>query len=293
MPEIFPFVSPLLTLGDINSSQEEMSYITRMRNVIKFQIETSDDYKRLSDDYKRLSDATFKHRILCLNSMTLTLTTCLNYTLSNVVKSHVLVHNFIPFLRWRAIIIDDDGFRPGLNPFQRREQITWRTGNLSTDRFLVTSFSAYTLTEFVTWFSFSLTHSQILTLDTLDNIKRDFPAIIVNSKHHIWRRVYGDNYTLFSCSEYDITSYVKEQMHRNKLVNVFETIMKREFSGPFNLFKILESIASPYYYELPHQNQEEYDAFEVENDWCCRRNGSNYVIISFACELKKAAKNIT
>ncbi|GFS86496.1 uncharacterized protein NPIL_94461 [Nephila pilipes] len=286
MPEIFPFVSPLLTLGDINSSQEEMSYITRMRNVIKFQIETG-------EDYERLRGCCFKQRILCLNSISSTLSTCLNYTLSNVVKSHVLVHNFIPFRRWRTMFIDDDGFRAGQNPFKRREQITWRTGNVSTDRFLVTYFSTYTLFEFITWSSSLRTHSQILTFDTLDNIRIACQAIIVNSKYHTWRRVFGDNYTLFSCSEDDITSYVKEQKHRNKLVNVFETIMKREFSGPFNLFKTLESIASPYYYELPHQNQEEYDAFEVENDWCLRRNGSNYVTFSFACGLEKAAKNIT
>ncbi|GFS87213.1 uncharacterized protein NPIL_597831 [Nephila pilipes] len=182
MPEIFPFVSPLLTLGDINSSQEEMSYITRMRNVIKFQIEKS-------DDYEHLRDASLKHKIICLISISFTLETCLSYTLVNVVKSHVLVHNIKPFRQ-------------------------------------------------------------------------------------------------------DIAAYIKEKTNSNKSVNVFKKIMKRELGDSISEYKVLESIASPYYYELPHQNEEEYATFRAENDWCLGRNSLLYVVYSFECGLEKAMKHL-
>ncbi|GFS86494.1 uncharacterized protein NPIL_94471 [Nephila pilipes] len=286
MPEIFPFVSPLLTLGDINSSQEEMSYITRMRNVIKFQIEKI-------DDYEHLRVASFKHKIICLISISFTLETCLSYTLVNVVKSHVLVHNIIPFRNWRIIIIDDDGFREGQNPFRHLEQRVWRAGNMSTDLFLATFFANFLRIYFsYTWCSPLKFPSTIFTANTLDSIEIAEPAINVNSKHHTWRRIYADNYSLFSCSGQDIAAYIKEKTNSNKSVNVFKKIMKRELGDSISEYKVLESIASPYYYELPHQNEEEYAIFRAENDWCLGRNGLLYVVYSFECGLENAMKHL-
>ncbi|GFS66450.1 uncharacterized protein NPIL_458521 [Nephila pilipes] len=286
MPEIFPFVSPLLTLGDINSSQEEMSYITRMRNVIKFQIETS-------DDYECLKYAPFKHQIICLNSISLILETCLSYTLINIVKSHVLVHNIIPFRNWSTIIFDDDGFREGQNPFQRLEQRVWRNVIVTTDRFLATSFAYFSRLYFSNVWSNPLEfQSPIFTANMLDSTEIADPAITVNSKLHTWRRIYANNYSLFSCSGQDIDAYIKEKTNSNKSVSVLKKIMKRELGDSISEYKVLESIASPYYYELPHQDEEEYAIFRAENDWCLGRNGLLYVVFSFECALEKAMKHI-
>ncbi|GFT10393.1 uncharacterized protein NPIL_204751, partial [Nephila pilipes] len=272
-------VSPLLTLESINSSQEEMSYITGMRNIIEFQIGTSEDYEHFRVNV-------FTQRILCLKSIGPTLEICLSHTLSSVVKSHILVHNFIPFRQWSIICIDDDGFEVGLIPVQRRG---WRTRGASTDRFLVATFDDCACFISVGG-GYDCMNEQILTSNTLDSIEIRVPALNVNSVHHTWRRLYGNNNTLFSCSETDIAAYVKEQTDKTKPVKIFKKIMKREEGESFNQFKVLESIALPYYFELPHQNEQEYSLFTANHSWCS--SNPLYVIIIFQNRLNIAMKNL-
>ncbi|GFS89456.1 uncharacterized protein NPIL_458611 [Nephila pilipes] len=282
MNRIFPFVSPLLTLESINNSQEEMLYITRMRNVIKFQIETSDDYELLRIGY-------FRHKILCLRTITSTLKTCLSHTLSNIVKSHVLVHNVEPFLQWWTISIEDDGFPDRKYAIQSGIRV-WKTVGSSKDGFLVATITncafIYVVNTRYNW-----ADAQLFTSTTLDSIRISAPANDVNSINHTWRRVYDSNCTLFSCSENDIAAFVKEQMtRRTKPVNILKQVMKRAEEGSFNEYQILKVIASPYYYELPHQNEQEYFLFTTDNSWSFVN--PLYVIFTFESRLNFGMKNI-
>ncbi|GFT76132.1 uncharacterized protein NPIL_24931 [Nephila pilipes] len=96
------YIARQLTLRKINSSPNEMAYITRMRNAIKFQIASEED----CNCFKK----PFKHLILYKWNEITELKICLDHALSKVVKSYVLLHNSEPFHQWRTITIDNDGF---------------------------------------------------------------------------------------------------------------------------------------------------------------------------------------
>ncbi|GFT20470.1 uncharacterized protein NPIL_243691 [Nephila pilipes] len=97
-----PIIARQLTLRKINYSPNEMAYITRMRNAIKFQIASEEDCNCFKNP--------FTHMILYKRNEITELRICLDYALSKVVKSHVLLHNSEPFHQWRTITIDNDGF---------------------------------------------------------------------------------------------------------------------------------------------------------------------------------------
>ncbi|GFT60579.1 uncharacterized protein NPIL_371401, partial [Nephila pilipes] len=109
-------ISPLLTLRKINESQEEMAYITKMRNAIEFQIANKIDYEYLQN--------IFTHVILLNENEMTELRICLDHALRKVVKSHVLMRNTKPFVKWKTIRIDNSGFPKRRN--QGHDRITER-----------------------------------------------------------------------------------------------------------------------------------------------------------------------
>ncbi|GFT82056.1 hypothetical protein NPIL_659331, partial [Nephila pilipes] len=104
-----------------------------MRNAIKFQIAREEDCNR----FKK----TFHHQILYKFAELPELRICLDHALSKVIKSHVLLHNSEPFLQWRTITIDNEGFFQIRSEDQRIAEISKKTAkNESVDRFLVPNF---------------------------------------------------------------------------------------------------------------------------------------------------------
>ncbi|GFX94804.1 transposable element Tcb1 transposase [Trichonephila clavipes] len=92
-------VSSMVSLTEINRSQDEMKYITRMRNAFEFRTASSKDYSFLN--------SSFQHIILCSSRRKHVLETCLRHTLSKVVNSHVLLHNYAPFAQLTLINGED------------------------------------------------------------------------------------------------------------------------------------------------------------------------------------------
>ncbi|GFR27307.1 uncharacterized protein TNCT_83221 [Trichonephila clavata] len=94
-----------------------------------------------------------------------------------------------------------------------------------------------------------------------------------------WRRLYDANNTLFNCENIDFDMYVREQTINLRPVNVLKEIIKREIGSSFKKLEVLKIIASPYYYILPHQNEEEYAEFEKDSS-------SFYSIVSGCIEFQ-------
>ncbi|GFY62633.1 uncharacterized protein TNIN_105901 [Trichonephila inaurata madagascariensis] len=286
MTEIFRCVTPLLTLESINNSEDEMIYITKMRNVMESQNENEEHNEYLRGN-------AFIQTILCLVRNRSILEICLSHTLTKVVESHVLVHKDIPFRHWRTINIDNDGFPEYQNSVQNGRRIASRVDNYAAaEQFLVATFiNSHRYYLFEGWFNWFIYPLNLFTHETLDSIQINDPLVIVNSSHHTWRRVYEDNWTLFSCAQDDIDAYVKEQTHGQRHANVFKQLMSRAMGESFNQFSLLKSLASPYYYELPHQDEQEYETFTTDPNWCSNRCSTPYMIFSFESSLNLVIKN--
>ncbi|GFV56773.1 uncharacterized protein TNCV_153151 [Trichonephila clavipes] len=242
---------PLLTLSDINDSQKEMSYITRMRNVIEYQIASSEDY-----DYLKLS---FRHSIFYPLTRSLELERCLIYALSKVAESPVLVHNYKPFREWPTIQVEHNGF----SEKQIIQRIDEHEQTEDFYYYLVPDYRNKWGSPFVT--AWHHLYSMQFVENWLDKLQFKNIDCFSSMRKSIWRRVYGNNCSYFCSSNINIAAFLKEQIQSKRPIHVFNAIMKREKGEFFNLFGILESIASPYYYVLPHQNVRNSDQLKRYN----------------------------
>ncbi|GFQ78328.1 uncharacterized protein TNCT_241721 [Trichonephila clavata] len=267
--------TPLLTLEKINSSQEEMSYITRMRNVIKFQTANNEEYEY----FKKFS---FYNELIFQEKHEALFKVCLSHALEKVVNSRELVHNVEPFLQWSVIRVGIKDTAEAQNPVIWEQDHT----DIGCIHFLASFFNNSEQQEFLNWQEpYNSRETPLFTnihLDDLEILKDDYLDCLHKST---WRHVYDNNVSLFSCLDKDIAAYVKEQTKISKPINVFKQIINRELGEHFNQFEVLESIASPYYYVLPHQNESEYSEFESFHNWIQTTNSTVYISFSFACSL--------
>ncbi|GFR18572.1 uncharacterized protein TNCT_313261 [Trichonephila clavata] len=270
-----PKISTILTLTKINNSQKEMHYITRMRNMILFQISPVKDYSRLAKK--------FHHQIILERRNVALIQDCLKHAFSKVMKTSVLVHNSEPFRDWTTVIIDSvDNLQTG--------QMTAQTGGgnigiAANDRFLVPTFLDL------------MTNDLLLFLNRRinTNIPRNILETTLNNRHlnpmheSTWRRLYDSNTTFFFCKYNDFILYVKEQTLESRPVNIFKEIMERQMGKAFDTTAILGKIASPYYYVLPHQDEQTYAIMELDRinrHYFIERRSSNYMTYRFNCELE-------
>lgn len=205
--------SPWLTLREISYSEVEMLYVTCMRNVIQFQIQNSEDYQYLR--------RRFWHRIEFFQERLEELNIILCHTLSEVVKSHVLVHNPLPFHLWRTIVIDNNGFPLLQNQVQVTADIAQLADrNILGDRFLVPTFSSeLECTDLKQSGHLRLYKRLLFTNDGLDKLPfNSLISDITEFPESKWRRVYSSNDLFFFSRNSDIAFYIKEQtLRRRKL----------------------------------------------------------------------------
>ncbi|GFY64917.1 uncharacterized protein TNIN_215911 [Trichonephila inaurata madagascariensis] len=239
----------MVSLPEISCSQDEMDYITRMRNAFKFRTASSKDYSFLN--------SSFQHLILCSSRRKPVLETCLRHTLSKVMKSHVLQQDYTPFSQRTLINIGEDWFPTEGNLGQPIRFIQGDDEHEETGSFLIASLKFQWKFSLDTgWSHWNIPQSQFL-MDTILCNLQDNNAEGLNSMHASgWRRVFADNFIDFNCTDSGIASYIKEQTEVSRPVHVFKKIFKREKGETFNPFRILESIASPYYYVLPQHGEE-------------------------------------
>ncbi|GFT74583.1 uncharacterized protein NPIL_480881 [Nephila pilipes] len=256
-----------------------------MRNAIKFQIASEEDCNCFLE--------TFHHQILYKRNEITELRICLDYALSKVVKSHVLLHNSEPFHQWGTITIDNEGFYQIRSEDQRIAEISKKTAeNESVDRFLVPNFR--------------LEYDNVLKdrWPTLISGERPFfeDAFLHNfrltciANHHYlpleftWKRVYSNDVPLVLFDKVYLAAYLDDQIQNSRSVNVFKQIVNREINEKFfNQFEILRTIASPYYFVLPYQDLQTYAHIEMSG-WYILILHQNYTVFSFQCQLNLAMK---
>ncbi|GFS67485.1 uncharacterized protein NPIL_154131 [Nephila pilipes] len=286
MSLIFHTISPLLTLTKINVSPDEMSYITKMRNAIQFQIFEDNQH------FLVLKYFAFSHNLLCHERQMFMLQALLNRSLTEVVKSHVLVKNFLTFINWKRVCIDGDGFQIRQKAHQQKEQVFRRDEYASKNHYLVATFDKLLWYYFFDdWHTWDTLNRSLFTTNSLERMETESSVIDETLREFTWRRVYGDNNCLFSCLNEDCVIYERENERGIRSVNIFKQIMGREIGELFNHIKILKSIASPFYYILPHQNEREYAVFKEDEDWCYRNRSSSYVVFNFESRLQIGIKN--
>ncbi|GFS66674.1 uncharacterized protein TNIN_167601 [Trichonephila inaurata madagascariensis] len=274
-------ISPLLTLTKILISPDEPIYITKMRNLILFQISGA-DYQYL--EYK------FKHDFTFVPGKGSLLFRCFYRAFSNVTKFQVLVHNLEPFRYWRANTIDESGHRVAFN-CDRNEVEFFEDEIMPRDRFLVATINyLFSDTSLEYWNYRSLSYIIKVPLSRREACSKT----VLNPVHEsTWRRLYDANDTLFNCEKSDFDLYEREQTMNLRPVSVFREIKKREIGCSFKKLEVLKTIASPYYYVLPHQNEKEYAEFETDSSSFCARSLSGCIEFQFLSRLQIARKNIS
>ncbi|GFR15575.1 uncharacterized protein TNCT_220901 [Trichonephila clavata] len=183
---------------------------------------------------------------------------CYSHAFFQVVKSHVLVHNYEPFRNWDTIVIDNDGHPQTRNGRNLTVEAGGNIEAIPIDRFLVAdngSASPFPHCNFYTYYKGIIT-------DIQPNVFEQFYADSFLLRHEsTWRRAYDANLTFFFCEYNDFSLYVIEQKLDKTPINVFKTILEREIGMYFNPESVLKTIASPYYYILPYQSERKYAIF--------------------------------
>ncbi|GFU56067.1 transposable element Tcb2 transposase [Trichonephila clavipes] len=240
-------VSTLLNLSKISNCQAEMDYITKMRNLILFQLSSSKEFQYL--------DGRFHQQIWVHNRSLPIFRICYSHAFFQIVKSHVLVHNYEPFRHWDIIVTDNDG-----HPQERKVETERNVEAIPINRILVAD-NGLACPSSPNW-NFYPYYKEIIT-GIQSNVFEQFYADSFLLKHEsTWRRVYAANLTFFFCGYSDFSLYVMEQKLDKTPINVFKTILGREIGMCFNQKSVLKTIASPYYYILPYQDKRKYAIFE-------------------------------
>ncbi|GFQ85310.1 uncharacterized protein TNCT_316551 [Trichonephila clavata] len=283
--------TPLLTLRKINSSQEEMNHITLMRNIIKFQLEEPEQ------KYYYFEGSFYQEFVVEKREVD-NLHACLSHTFSQIVRSRVPVHNLEPFCHWGTVNIDSLAHT---KPPYRGQQtpVDIHDAMEQGDCFLIATFGFLIHYTYRDDTPLLLERRHLFFKVDLRKLEINNPEN--NSKGRVrrfwripestWRRVYDNNYTLFFYEDKDMNTYIKEQTQGRDLVSVSEQIRRRERGESFNQLAVLRTIASPYYFVLPHQDQDRYAFYEANGNWIQTLDLSHYALLRFHNQLDVGVKN--
>ncbi|PRD30080.1 UNVERIFIED_CONTAM: hypothetical protein NCL1_27484 [Trichonephila clavipes] len=280
--KIYPCESSIfLNLTKISSSPEEMTYITKMRNLILFQISSPEEFQYL--------DGKFYHQFWIHNRSFPIFLMCYSHAFSQVAKSHVLVHNYEPFRHWDMIIIDNDGQPKTKNGHEMKAGTGANINTMPINKFLIAN-NGLACTSFPHW-NFYPCYKGIIT-SIQSNVFEQFYTTesSILRRESTWRRVYDATLTFFFCEYDDFSLYVLEQKLHKTPINVFKTVLEREIGICFNQKSVLKTIASPYYYVLPHQDERKYAEF-ARNASLSLIHVLNISIFQFICQTDIAVKN--
>ncbi|GFU56026.1 uncharacterized protein TNCV_3404951 [Trichonephila clavipes] len=177
---------------------------------------------------------------------------CYSHAFFQVVKSHVLVHNYEPFRHWDIIIIDSDGHRQTKKSQNLKIEAGENIEAIPIERFLVAdnglASPSFPDGNFYPYYKGIITGIQ-------SDIFEQFYSDFLLGHESTWRRIYDVNFTFFFCEYNDFCLYVIEQNFDKTPINVFKAILQREIGICFSQKSVLKTIASPYYYILPYQDE--------------------------------------
>ncbi|GFQ98645.1 uncharacterized protein TNCT_398801 [Trichonephila clavata] len=266
--------STLLNLTKISSSPEEMSYITKMRNLILFQISSPEEFQYL--------DGWFYHKFWILTRSLPIFRMCFSHAFNQVAKSHVLVHNYEPFRHWDTIIIDNDGLPKTKNGLDLKAEASTNIKTMPIDRFLVVN-NGLASTFFLRW-NFYPYYKGIITSIQPSVFEQFYNNPSILKHESTWSRIYDASMTFFFCDYNDFSLYVIEQKLHKTPINVLKTIQEREIGICFNQKSVLKTIASPYYYILPYQDERKYAEYTGQS-LISLRQVLNITMFQFACQI--------
>ncbi|GFQ72010.1 uncharacterized protein TNCT_60131 [Trichonephila clavata] len=145
---------------------------------------------------------------------------CYSHAFFQVVKSHVLVHNYEPFRHWDLAVIDNDGHRQTIKGRKLMVYIGGNTNAPSIDKFLV-AYNGLVAPSFPDW-NFYPYYKEVIT-HIQSNVFEQFYADSFLSRHaSTWRRAYDAKATYFFCEYNDFSLYVIEQKRDKTPINVFK-----------------------------------------------------------------------
>ncbi|GFR15574.1 uncharacterized protein TNCT_220891 [Trichonephila clavata] len=218
--------------------------------------------------------------------------TCFIEAFCQVVKSHVLVHNYEPFRNWKIIIVDDDG-----NPQTQDDDLTAKSNKkiktIPRDKFLVATCSDDLVID-----PFPNAPFKILSIrKNTSNQSSSFVPQCTNSSFDVmreftWRRAYDANSTFFICEDEDFSHYIWDQKRKRKPISVFKTIKGREIGNYFDQKLVLKTIASPYYYILPHQDEKMFAEYERNGLSHWKFTFRDFITFRFLSKLEIAVKRV-
>ncbi|GFU56029.1 uncharacterized protein TNCV_3404981 [Trichonephila clavipes] len=272
-------ISAFLNLTKISNCQVEMSYITKMRNLILFQVSSSKEFQYL--------DGRFYHEIWVHDRSLPIFRMCYSHAFFQVVKSHTLVHNYEPFRHWDIIIIDSDGHRQTKKGQNLKIEAGENIEAIPIERFLVAD-NGLASPSFPDW-NFYPYYKGIITGMQPDIFEQFYAESFLLRHESTLRRVYDANLTYFSCEYDDFSLYVIEQKRDKTPSNVFKTIMEREIGICLNEKSVLKTIASPYYYILPYQDERKCNEC-TRNALYCALPISDVTPFELVCQLEISVK---
>ncbi|GFQ89351.1 uncharacterized protein TNCT_480891 [Trichonephila clavata] len=278
---IYSKPSTLLNLIKISECQKEMSYITKMRNLILFQLSNREEFQYL--------DQRFHHQFWVRKRSLPIFRMCYSHAFFQVVKSHVLIDDCEPFHHWAIIVIDNDGhqrIKDGL----KMETACKNINAVPVGRFLVAN-NGLSSDSYPNWNFYPYYKGIIAGIQS--NVFEQFYADAFLLRHEsTWRRAYDANLTFFSCEYNDFSLYVIEQKRDKTPINIFKAILEREIGICFNQKLVLKTIASPYYYILPYQDERIHDE-NVRCNYRAEMCSPDVIAIELVCQLEMAVKLFT
>ncbi|GFY68712.1 uncharacterized protein TNIN_217791 [Trichonephila inaurata madagascariensis] len=273
--------STFLNMTRISESQKELSYITRMRNLILFQVSSREEFQYLR--------RRFCHQIWVHTRSLPIFRICYSHAFFQVVKSHVLVHNYEPFRHWDMIVIYNDGHQLTKNGFKIMIKACKDIEEIPVNTFLVANNGL--ASPSIPNGNFYPYYKGILAGIQSDIFEQFYADSYFLRHESTWRRVYCANKAVFFCEYNDFSLYVIEQKCDKTSINVFKTILEREIGMCFNQKSVLKTIASPYYYILPYQDERkyaEYVRYILHNEI----DPSDFRLCEIECQLELAVKSL-
>ncbi|GFQ89349.1 uncharacterized protein TNCT_480881 [Trichonephila clavata] len=209
--EIIPTLpSTLLNLTKISKSQKEMSYITKMRNLILFQLSSREEFQYL--------DQRFYHQFWVRDRSLPIFRMCYSHAFFQVVKSHVLIDNYEPFYNWDIIVIDNDGHQR-IKDGRKMKTACKNINDVHVGRFLVAN-NGLASDSYLNWNFYPYYKGIIAVIQS--NVFEQFYADAFLLRHEsTWSHAYDANLTFFSCEYNDFSLYVIEQKRVTRRPSTF------------------------------------------------------------------------
>lgn len=307
MEDLFFDPAPLVTLEDITALEEEMVYVTKMRNLIYFKIDAWNSRQKYlhqflvkDEDLIFFLDC-FKSAMIQHANLSVETSKCNFFRYLKAVSDQNVFWNTpdVCNLHYHANSLAECS---GTLYCIHLHKLFSSNSNLTTSKSFKSNFSKRRrirdvplMSNFSMLFIFELHEDWSCCtgheINVMNCRKISLNDCFYNAEYtsrntdsrNFWHRMFDNEASLFTGDMENIATFVEDMKKRSKLkrVNVFDQIRNRELGEVFNKLMVLDTIVSPYYYLLPYQNKTEYEQFMSCSSWQEDKKYSEYIKISF------------